>query len=263
MQLTFATFAVVLSREVAAHLKNIEPDFVEGTDRENALLLFASARRYHPGCRAVILTDEHSQFPGLQPDIEIHRYPMDPSKLMMSRTKVQMDFIRESKGSTHIVFIDTDILFQGSIESLFQKKFDIGLTYRQHSMPINGGVIFVNAEGSHAAAIFMERILGLLRDRYFEFDALFGVQFALTEAMFGPEYALKEDENVPLTLTDEVMILMHDWGMRILMLPSLIYNFTAPWPEVMDKFYPGKLILHFKGNRKELMLPYFEKYIKE
>lgn len=251
MQLTFATFDVDITPEIEAQVKAMEPNFNHGPAQEMIKLLFASARRTHPGCRRVILTDEHTQFPDMPDDVEIFRYQLDISKLTMSRTIAQLEFLRQSKGETHIVFVDTDILIQGNLDKLFTKNFDVGLTYRQNFMPINGGVIFINGRGYWRASIFMERILGLMRDRYIEWQSWYGSQLALKEAI-----------NLTSTLTNEVIIVDHDWGMRVLLVPGSIYNFTTPETEVMDKHYPDKVILHFKGPRKELMFPYYEKYFK-
>lgn len=251
MQLTFAVFHVDVPSKVIEDITKFDPEYILGKPKEMLRALFGSARRFHPECRTVVLTDEKTQFPGLPKNVELYRYSLDNLKIMLSRSKAQLEFIQQTNGESHIVFLDPDILIQKDLLPLFDKNFDVGLTYRHRQTQFNSGVILINGRGWNRAYIFMERIYNLVRDRYIEWQAWYGSELALMEAL-----------RVPSTIVDQIIIVSHDWGMRILLLPASTYNYISPDFTAMDGYYPDKAILHFMEERKIQLLPYYEKYIK-
>lgn len=251
MQMTFAAFDMDVPEDAAKELLVLDPSYLRGETKKSMLYLFATIRHYHPGCRTVLLTDEMTQFGELPHWLEVVRFRLDAAKLTMSCTKAHWEFIKQTKGESHIVFLDTDILIQGNLDHLFIKDFDVGLTYRYHFMPYNGGVIFVNGRGYKGACVFFEQAYALIRDVYVEYQARAGSQLAFKVAV-----------GLPTSLTNEQVIVINQWGVKVLLVPASTYNYTKLPPEVMDEYYPDKLILHFKGDRKGLLFDYFDNYLK-
>lgn len=247
MKLTFCTFDLDLTPEIFQEILSIEPNVTRHAPKELIRAMLISARLFHPDCRLVILTDKKTPFHDLPSEIEVIRYNYNPRHVISQRTQAQIKFIKESPGE-HILFLDYDILIQGNLEHLFLNDFDVGLTYRKHSMAINGGVIIVNGTNSSAALHFMHRIHALMNEKYQSFLTWYSDQLALQDQVKVPE-SLQNQTTVILSLKT-----------KILLLPCSIYNFTTR-ENKMDGTYPDKLILHFKGKRKPYQIPYFEKHL--
>lgn len=249
--ITFATFEVDVTPETGEKIRQLSTvhSSDRGLQKEFIKVLFSSARRFHPECRTVILTDQHTQFPDYPSHIEIHRFSLDTQFLTMSRTQAQIEFLKAQITSpSHLVFLDTDILIQQSLLPLFTETFDIGLTYREHEMPINGGVILIHGDHYSRALPFMENMLSLIQNEFKEFKTWFGSQYALKKL-------------VPLPNNKEEKIYITNEGTRFLLLPGKIYNYTDP-KGPMDHQYPETAILHFKGNRRQFLLPYYHQWLE-
>ena len=115
--------------------------------------MFASARRFHSGCRAFILSDQSTPFPP-HPDIEIIRYDLDPQQPMLSRSSAWLSYLRFARG--HTILLDSDLLINGDLSHVFADDFAVGLTYRagDRKWPINAGVNFAHGDQLGAAADF-------------------------------------------------------------------------------------------------------------
>ena len=108
--------------------------------------MFASARRFHPDCRAVVLSDQATRFPP-RADIDIIRYELDAQQPMLARSIAWLAYLRAARG--HTVFLDSDLLINGDLSHIFAVDFAAALTYRDgdSKWPINAGVNF--AHGDH------------------------------------------------------------------------------------------------------------------
>ncbi len=210
--------------------------------------MFASARRFHPGCRQVILSDRHTVFPP-HPATDIMRCDLDAESPMMSRSIAWLDYIKEAEG--HTIFLDSDILINGDLSPVFDQDFDVALTYRdEEKWPINAGINFAHGRAPAGAARFHRMWLRRFRSRHHGDGVWGGDQDALREIFSAVDFA-RDD------------VFRHDLdGIRVLFLPCAIYNFSTSMKCEMDGHYPGKKVLHFKGRRKPHLFPYWRRYIK-
>lgn len=242
MSIIFATFHVDLSSDATSDVLSLEPNFVRHEPKELIQALFASVRYHHPDSRTVILTDQTTQFP-FQEDRETYRFDFDSQYPILSRTQAQLQFLKNQNVKSHIVFLDSDMLVQTCLNDVFAKPFDVGLTYRPGSMPINGAFICVNQHGYAAASHFFEKMLELMTTEFKTFQAWYGDQLALAKMV-----------PVPPIVQEEEILFSHA-EIRFLLLPASQYNFTTS-AKLMNGDYSDKKILHFKGTRKRFMLPY-------
>ncbi|WP_119355382.1 hypothetical protein [Azohydromonas sediminis] len=247
---TFVVFHINLpgSRiDVVPHARGTRPDYVA-----MAALAFQSAALFHPGCRRLILTDETTAFPGLPDEVELVRRPIDAAKVMYERMRSQLALIRERGRDTNLLFIDADMLINGPVDSLFARDLDLGLTYREHeSMPINGGLIAVPRHGHAVAAAFLSRVVDVMQTRYADSLGWYCDQRALIDTIGRERFARR-----PLDLIDVD-------GARVALFPCDTYNYTPGnhWRNILARS-PRRRIIHFKGQRKRLMRPYWELHLE-
>lgn len=206
-------------------------------------LMFASARRFHPDCRLVVLTDKTTPFE-LPDDVEIKRLDVDPARPAYMRLLAQMDYLRATSDDHHILFMDYDMLIQADLSSLFEKTFDIALSYRNHRRrehPINGGLIIVSGDRLRQALLFLDRVRAIYEKTYTDkFQIWGGLQRSLRDAIgVEPFFSRKADD---MTID----------GIKVLLLNADIFNYSTD-DDDMSGSYPDKKILHYKGNRKQFM----------
>lgn len=211
-------------------------------------LALRSASVHHPACRKVILTDEATEFPNIDPSVQVIRRDIDPRKLILERTISQINFLKHDDHFSHVVMIDADMLINGDLESIFHQEMDLGLTYRNSSkMPINGGFIAIASHGRLHAIRFLERVARLMSagttDQFW-----WGDQHALIEAL-GPE-------SFPRRTADVMQL---DSGGHVILWPCATHNFTPPKRlRGILRRGPECKVIHFKGSRKRLLRRYWE-----
>lgn len=247
MNLIFVTYHVEVSEDIERKVLSMQRYFSRFEPMLLIKALFESARLQHSSCRTVLLTDKTTQFSGLPESVEIYRYGFDISKLTMSRTQAQLEFLKGLTTDSHVIFLDSDILVQECLSDIFMQEFDVGVTYKQHVIPINGGVIFIHGKSRSIGCSFLGKIVELMEEQFQQF-----------QTWYGSQYALRQIIPIPSHLKDESIIGTSN-GIKILLLPANKYNFTTPGR--MQGYYPEKAILHFKGFRKKYLLPYLQSYL--
>ena len=148
LPITFVTFYMDVSARTMANIHQTTSTITVTEPHRYMQTMFASARRFHPDCRLVILSDESTAFPP-QSDIAIIRQPLDRQQPMLARSIAWLNYLRRAR--SHVVFLDSDILINGDLAHIFADDFAVALTYRDgdSKWPINAGINF--AHGRHLA----------------------------------------------------------------------------------------------------------------
>ncbi len=209
-------------------------------------MMLQSALIFQKNSRQTILSDLHTDFAHLQSKYRVVRKPISPDALMLERAALQHEYISRHDFSRPIVLIDSDILINGPLAPLFEKDFDVALTWRDNAdMPINGGLIILNNRRPEITKRFFSK-----------FTSIYNANHSTRAAWYGDQLALRDYVGLNVEEFKNKDIIEID-GCRILLLPCEIYNFSP------DNRYGSitsdlatKTILHFKGQRKNLM-PYF------
>ena len=164
------------------------------------------------------------------PGCNVHRVPRkDGEGFIIWRAKAYADFNQPG------LYCDTDLIIQRNLDQLWALDFDVMLTRSEHRiiaqdgtctsdlMPYNGGVAFVKN------ANYWPHILMKIQDMRIEAHDWWGDQLAMAAII-----------NV----------------YRTILLPAGLYNYS-PKRDKSDKDVLGsKYILHFKGDRKPMMIDY-------
>ncbi|MEO5861671.1 MAG: hypothetical protein ABIQ03_04325 [Burkholderiales bacterium] len=247
----FVTFHVALGSDDAVHPNQ--------TLKHNEYLsmihmMFASARLFHPGAKAIVLTDTDTNFAYSARNVDqVVRCDMDRDKLMLERAKAQWRYVRNNPFESPIIILDSDILINAPLFPIFGNEFDIAVTWRESTnMPINGGFLILNNDRPEIAKRFFERFTEIYQDRYADKAAWFGDQLALRDC-------------VGLSLLDMAKYNVVDVnGCRILLLPCDTYNYSPmnQYGEICSDL-SEKVVLHFKGERKRLMAPFWRGWLRQ
>jgi len=249
MMITFAAFYIELSNETMAGIHQRVASITVDDPFLYMRTMFASARWFHSDCRKVVLTDRNTDLPAAL-DAQVIRLDLDASQPMLARALAWRTFVQ--RASSHVVFLDSDILINGNLDPIFQQTFDVGLTYRlQDKWPINAGINFAHADSLPGAAGFHELWLEHFSSAYAK-DGVWG----------GDQDALRDLVNeADFTRTDSFM--HHQGGYDIMMLPCAHYNFSTEDETGMTGRYPTSSVLHFKGRRKANMRPYWDGTVEQ
>lgn len=255
--IVFAAFYIDIPSGVRDRIRKRVP--IEPIKRPHQLtaMMLESARLFHPGCRTVVLSDRHTKFnprasPFLKPfhpDTEIIRFELDQTRPMLARSTAWLEFLRQA--DTHVVFVDSDILFNANLDDVFEWNFDVALTYRdQEHWPINSGIGFVHRDNLARGIAFHEKWLELVQGTYAD-TADWGAdqdaaQELLSEADFTRADAYLHRQN----------------GFGVLLLPCADYNFSSASGTPMTGVYPDKKVLHFKGHRKPSMSAHWKRHLR-
>ena len=250
--ITFAAFHMDIGKDNLAGIHQIVSTItVKEEPRLYLETALASCRARHPGCRRVVLTDSSTPFPA-DAGYEVFRVDgLDPARLMFSRSHAWTRFLE--RADSHVVYLDGDMLIQEDLEPLFEREFDAGLTYRDGvpNWPINAGIQFFHRRRLDRGVAFLRDCLRLFETRYQASAAWGGDQDALRDMIVGAD----------VSRTDT-----HLWrsteGYDLLLLPCARYNFSTQ-AEKMPGPYPGIPVLHFKGKRKDDMLPYWRQHLAQ
>lgn len=214
-------------------------------------MMLRSARLFHPAMTATILTDEYTDLTGITVPMRRVEGPIEHTRLMYERTRAQLNHVLTSDFAVPLVLLDTDILINASLTNLVQLPFDVALTWRQNpKMAINGGFLVLNNQRPKAVKAFFERFASIYQQSYSDQSAWFGDQLALQECIGLSPEAIARQEFVDVD------------GCRIMLLPCDTYNFSPKnrFREIVKPF-EGKVVLHFKGERKRLMSWYWNAHL--
>lgn len=259
--LTFVTYHTDLSEKAIAKLYEKYPLFKEQhwekyfpLSKQCIELMFKSVKLIHKNCRCILISDVNTTFENMK-DVEVIRFDVDPDKPAYMRMIAQIKFLK-NHSTTHVVFLDYDMLVQQELSHLFESNFDIGLTYRMMYQgkfcpcPINGGLIFIHKEHIEQATRFLETVKIAYQKSYSKNEDWGGFQGAINDVI--------GDSNIFSKKTD--IITVNDT--KILLLPVDEYNFTIQKKPELIEYMPNKKILHFKGPRKDDMLIYWNEYLR-
>ena len=199
-----------------------------------------------------MLTSSETDLTRLKVDFERADSKVDQKTLMLNRSLAQQLMIRYDNFDLPIALIDSDILINGSIESLFKEDFDVALTWRKSvNMPINGGLMLLNNHRPEVARKFIDDFVAIYCERYLDAGDWYGDQLALRDIC---KVTWRE-------MRDRKMIEVN--GCKILFLPCEEYNYS---PENKYRALINPIthaaILHFKGNRKRLIKDYWVAHLQ-
>ncbi len=247
--ITFVTFYIDVSAGTMADIHRRTSTITVTEPQLYIQTMFASARHFHPDCRAVILSDKKTPFPP-QPAIDLIRYELDARQPMLARSLAWLAYLRRARG--HTIFLDSDILINGDLAHVFNSKFAVALTYRpaDKKWPINAGINFAHGAQLPQAASFHALWLREFRARYQAQTVWGGDQDTLRELFAVVNFAREDCFSWQLGELD------------IRFLPCARYNFSTSYREEMNGYYPVAKALHFKGRRKPHMLPYWRRHIQ-
>jgi hypothetical protein len=248
MPLSFVTFHADLSVDGGAHPHT---DLEQSHYAEMISMLWASARRTHPGSTFTIMTTSETDLGALGEAVSRKNFTVAAESLMQDRMACQIEFLSEAEFDKPIVFLDSDVLINGPLDEVFAGDFDVGLTWRRlEEMPFNGGVLFVNNRRKGPAEAFMRSVYDLYQRRHGHRAKWFGDQTAIYEYL-----GVSPDEIVRCPTLEKD-------GCRFAFFPCETHNYS-PENGLAEILRPldEKIILHFKGARKSLMGPYFRAYI--
>jgi lipopolysaccharide biosynthesis glycosyltransferase len=163
----------------------------------------------------------------------------------------QLHFLKSHEVESDVVLLDSDILINDNLESLFEQEFDVALTIRdEQEMPINGGIIYISQKNLAAAINFFQKLYFLYTEKYQEKSQWWGDQYALADAIGHQANSNIKPGNIEVD------------GVKILLLPCEIYNFSPNYESDLDLCeLKEQKILHFKGPRKQYMNMYWENYL--
>lgn len=241
MAIHFSTFYVSFKEPFGIH-PHAEVTHVEYIRMIN--IMFESAAYFHPTAVFSIVTSKETDLTSVAVAHQRVNVESRRSSIMLDRVRAQTQMVAILSPDEMIVFLDIDIIINANLEHLLEIPFDVGLTWRRATLPINGGIIFARNEKNGGALRFFEHFYDLYKRDFIEHSQWDGDQFALRDML-------------PDT---------RPWGGRmrfcecqfasVLLLHSDYYNFAPPDDLAAlydDGIIRERLIIHFKGNRKRLM----------
>lgn len=211
-------------------------------------LLYQSAIRHDRDIALSVLTDRETEFTQLKVPASVERFDVNPAGLMLARTQAQAGFVADYAFEKPLIFLDLDILVNRSLAFLFDRNFDIGLTWRRkREMQINGGVILANNRNPTKVRDFFEALRAIYQTRYGHLSKWWGDQRALNELVTLPSLNAR-----PQALSIN--------GIDFLILPGNEFNFSPHYLWITLALPRSrKYILHFKSSRRKRFIgPYFD-----
>jgi len=135
--------------------------------------------------------------------------------------------------TSHIVFVDVDVLVARHLGAIFDGTFDLALTHRPNPVaPINNGVMYMDMVGAHKSLIFFEHALSICELHWG------GDQEAISRAAAPvPDEDCIEDRE----------------GFRLRFIPLRKY---ATVPKARGTYHRDAFCVHFKGETKQWMAEY-------
>lgn len=242
------------------------------------------AHRRSPGGRVVLVTNAVADFADL-PHITVERRDLaDPAGLQYDRTRCYRDHLAAGVGQAGrqgAIFLDTDALALREMAGLFDRPFDVALTYLEEALappparldrwglPDDGRLSAINfgvmaARFTPAAVAFFdaalerfeaiagegEGFLGTARNSFRTADPADGTHFRIADVRTwgGGQFALTSLLSPCLfgTLRTDCEVA----GARVRLLPSAQWNFSPPGGRMTMESLEGCYVLHLKGSRK-------------
>jgi hypothetical protein len=223
-------------------------------------LAFRSAALFHPECRMVLLTslDYQAAFSSeISGRVEIRRHDVDCAQPMVERMSAETSYLQTYDFVSPVVIMDGDMLVNANLEPLFERSFDVALTYNEgrtetdKKMPINGGLKLVNNKNPQAAVHFFQRTHDICcSEKLKEYRTWWGDQYALIESVGIDKFWGRSIDEVTVD------------NIKVLLLPCDEFNFTPGRKarEIATEL-KNKKVLHFRGARKRYMFMYWRLYL--
>lgn len=218
-----------------------------------ALLSIASVAKVYPHAHVFVYTDDAENTPDIEGTIRCTLPPGRPA--MVANLDAQLLHLNTAEYGTKVLFLDADVLVKKPMEL---GPVDALVTWRHSAsgegkdslaalMPYNYGVIgaVVNARTREAWTWMRAQVLNMSPAE----QNWYGNQLAIAALVGCPPESGSEIKTVPISWS------LRDLGQPIVVQqhPCETHNFTpqAEGEDVTDKF-----VLHFKGDRKQMMSAY-------
>jgi hypothetical protein len=219
-------------------------------------LMAASVRRVVPNAEIHLLTHAEAEMPdGIAATHVFRRTAGESIKesfthLMRAETRTWCAYAESDLLRRPTVLMDVDILLQRSPAALFDGSFDIGLTYTKEPTlhPFNAGVILIDPRRRDPVQRFFATLDEYVADLAPDHQEWYGDQMALADAVG------TDDVSGWQGAVDRAMN-----GMRLRAVPAVDWNASLALDADNKPLFapmPGRGLVHFKGERKGLMLRY-------
>ena len=219
-------------------------------------MMAATLRRVSPGAEIHLLTLDSCAVPeGLDCDLVFLRASARPLAesfdiLMLEEAETWCAYADAGHLSGPTILIDADLIFQRDPFSLFDGGFDVGLTYTTEAdlHPFNSGVILIDPGHAGVAEAYLEKIGELVAGYGPEQQSWYGDQMAISALLGDPDFSAADG-----------VIDRQAGGVRYRLLPAQDWNHSPPLDandQPVFQAAPEAGIVHFKGERKELMARY-------
>jgi len=210
-----------------------------------------AALSFHHNVRIFYVTSETAVVPFSHPEVTVVRLPVDARAPMYERVRAMAAYIHSSAFSANTVFLDTDAYPNRSLNNVFKRDFDVGVTFRTTPgfMPINEGVIFCARRRIDAVRKFFSAYLAtyeilktdpVVHDYYGNIERWRGGQLSLNVLGLPP------DRLPPGDFERE--------GIRVAALPCNKFNYwVTKTIDFRRPTWDSRFVLHLKGDSKHLI----------
>ncbi len=220
-------------------------------------IMAATIRRVCPAAEIHLLTNNLAEVPAdLNCDQVFRLETMRTQKecferLMVEEVECWQAYFASDLFNGPTVLIDVDLLIQKNPFEIFDGEFDVGLTYTDDPAlhPFNSGVIFVDPSRPPIIQRYFDLLAERVQNYAPEYQEWYGDQMAIAAMLDDPDYSA----------TSPAIIDQEKDGILYRLWPTALWNYSLPLdaknkPVFATTSDPG--ILHFKGERKALMLRY-------
>jgi hypothetical protein len=220
-------------------------------------IMAATIRRVCPDAEIHLLTNSHAAVPaGLNVD-HVFRLATERSqkecfdRLMVEEVECWQAYFTSDLFAGPTVLIDVDLLIQKNPFMLFDGNFDIGLTYTDDPSlhAFNSGVILVDPARPENIQRYFASVVEKVQGYAAEFQEWYGDQMAIAAMLGEPDFSAASPDIID---QEKAGVLYRLW-------PTVAWNYSLPLGadnKPIFKAAPDPGILHFKGERKGLMLRY-------
>ena len=203
------------------------------------------ALSHHPLCQIFLVTDSDTPTELNHPNVQVIRLALDTASPMFERVVAMNAFVQSEVFTGPVAFLDSDAFVNRKLARIFEKSFDVAVTYRAApaAMPFNEGVLFAKVEDKRAVRGFFDAYLGtyaslcattVLQDK-------FGEEFSNIKRWRGGQLSL----NIVATKHGQ------EKTQRIKVLNCDPFNFwLSPGSTFTIAELKEKYILHLKGPAK-------------
>jgi len=220
-------------------------------------LMCAGIRKIVPDAEIHLLTHAEAEIPDGIPATHLFRRPANESikesftHLMRAETQTWRDYVASDAMRGPTVLMDIDILLQRDPAALFDGSFDIGLTYTTDVTlhPFNAGVILIDPSARKSPMLnFFALLDETVATLGAEHQEWYGDQMALAHAVG------TDDASTWQGVVDRV-----NDGIALRLFPATEWNASLALDSDNNPIFaamPAAGLVHFKGERKGLMLRY-------